>query len=268
MKIQLVSIIIGILVAIAALIFLMNSKFLFITIGIAIIIALAPFLISFLSRESKEKEKESMFLEFTRNLVDSVKAGTPISKSIINVADKEYGPLSVHVKKLANQVSLGIPVKQALLTFSRDVNNNVVARAIVLIIQAENSGGDIGLILDSVVESVSQIEDIKKERSSSVYGLIVQGYIIFLIFLVIMIFVQIKFLPLISKSFSGLESGSGSTGLQGVVERAFYVLIFVEAFFTGLVTGKLGEGSIKAGIKHSAILVVIAFIILAISKLL
>ncbi len=262
-KLKIISIVIAVLILAAALYFLMNSKYLFITLGIAVIIGVAPFMISFLSRESKEKHKEEIFLEFTRNLVESVKAGTPISKSIINVADKDYGPLTPYIKKLANQVSLGIPVKQALQTFSNDVNNKIVSRAIALIIQAESSGGDIGLVLDSVVESISKVEDIKKERSSSIYGLIVQGYIIFLIFLVIMILVQVKFLPLISKSFSGSTAGSSN-----IVERAFYILIFIEAFFTGLVTGKLGEGKIKAGIKHSFILMVIAFILLAISRIL
>jgi archaeal flagellar protein FlaJ len=263
MKLPFISIIIGILIAIAGFVFLLNSKFLFITLGLAVIIAFLPFLISFLSRESREKEKEAMFLEFSRNLIESVKAGTPISKSIVNVSDKNYGPLSEHVKKLANQISLGIPVRQALQTFSYDVGNKAISRAIALIIQAEASGGDIGLILDSVTESFSQIEDIKKERASSVYSLIIQGYIIFLIFLVIMIFVQVKFLPLISQSFSTTEQG-----MSGVIERSFYILIFIEAFFTGLVTGKLGEGKIRAGIKHSVILMIISFIVLAISKLL
>lgn len=263
MKLKIVTIIIAVLIVAAALYFLMNSKYLFITIGLAVIIAVAPFMISFLSRESREREKAELFLEFARNLVESVKAGTPISKSIINVADKDYGSITNYVKKLANQVSLGIPVKQALQTFSNDIRNKTISRAVALIIQAESSGGEIGAVLDSVVESVSKVEDIRKERSSSVYGLIVQGYIIFLIFLVIMIFVQIKFLPLIAKSFSASTSNSSA-----IVERAFFILLFVEAFFTGLVTGKLGEGKIKSGIKHSFILMVIAFILVAVSRIL
>ena len=90
-KIKLISIIIGVLIIIVSLLFLLKSKLLFLTIGIAVIIALLPFLLSFLIKESKEKEKEIMFLEFARNLVESVKAGTPISKSIISVSDKDYG---------------------------------------------------------------------------------------------------------------------------------------------------------------------------------
>jgi flagellar protein FlaJ len=45
-------------------------------------------------------------------------------------------------------------------------------------------------------------------------------------------------------------------------------LILVQALFTGLVIGKLGEGKVKAGIKHSAILLIVSFLFLALSKIL
>jgi flagellar protein FlaJ len=265
MKPKIISIIIGILIIVLALVFLLKSKYLFLVLGIAIIIGAAPFVLSFLTKESKEKEKEEMFLLFCRNLVESVKSGTPLSKSIMNVSDKEYGSLTEHTKKLASQVNLGIPVRQAFLTFSNDIKNNTISRAISLIIQAESSGGDISSILDAVVSNVSQIEEIKKERASRVYSLVVQGYIIFFIFLIIMLFVQVKFMPLIFKSFS---TDVVKTDSMEIMDRAFFILILVQALFTGLVIGKLGEGKVKAGIKHSAILLIVSFLFLALSKIL
>jgi len=265
-NLKIVSIIVGILIVIASLIFLLNSKFLFLVLGIAVIIGAAPFLLSFLAKESKEKEKEEMFLLFCRDLVESVKSGTPLSKGILNLSNKVYGSLTEHTKKLASQVALGIPVRQAFLTFSNDVKSNVISRAISLITQAESSGGEISSILDAVVLNISQIEEIKKERVSRVYSFVVQGYIIFFIFLIIMLFVQVKFMPLIFNSFS-TELGS-KTDSMNVIDRAFFILILVQALFTGLVVGKLGEGKIKSGIKHSAILLVISFLFLALSRIL
>ena len=81
-----------------------------------------------------------------------------------------------------------------------------------------------------------------------------------------MLFVQVYFMPLIFKSFS--TELTGKTDSMTVMDRAFFILILVQAFFTGLVVGKLGEGKIKAGIKHSAILLVISFLFLALSKIL
>ena len=43
----------------------------------------------------------------------------------------------------------------------------------------------------------------------------------------------------------------------------FLYLILVQGFFTGFVIGKLSEGSIKAGVKHSFTLMFLAFLISA-----
>ncbi len=270
-KVKIVSILIGVLIMITAFVFLLKSKFLFLAIGIAVIIIALPFLLSFLAKESRNKEKEELFLEFARNLVEAVKSGTPLSKAIVMVGNKEYGPLTEHTKKLASQIELGISVRQAFQNFAQEVDNNIVSRSIALILQADSSGGEISSILDAVVVSITQIEEIKKERSSGVYSLIIQGYIIFLIFLVVMVFVQVKFMPLIFNSFSTDLSGTATVAkseTSSILDRAFFILILVQAFFTGLVTGKLGEGKVKAGIKHSAILLIIAFLFLAVSKIL
>ncbi len=255
--------------------FQQKSLFLFIA-GIAVAIVSLPFLASTVIESGREKEKESMFLEFTRNLVESVKAGTPISKSIVNVKDKEYGSLGPHVIKLANQISLGIPVRQALNIFAQDVNNRVVTRSIALITEAEASGGQIDNILESTAKSVSEVEDINKQRKSSMYNTIVQLYIIFMIFLVIMLVMQIKFIPMIQKTLGeagGLEGGAmaglnlpfnaggGNSLSQNFLDNVFLALLVIQGLFAGLVIGKLSEGSIKAGIKHSAIIVALAFLL-------
>ena len=145
-KIKVITIITGLIIIALDFVLFSNTRIFWFLIGLAVIIALLPFLIIFITETGREKEKEEKFLEFARNLTESVRAGTPISKSIINVSGKEYGSLTEHVRKLANQVSLAIPVRQALRTFSRDINNKVVSRSVELIIEAEASGGEIGTV--------------------------------------------------------------------------------------------------------------------------
>jgi flagellar protein FlaJ len=240
-------------------------------IGIALVVGALPFLMSLMTEVGREKGKEEMFLEFARNLVESVKAGTPISKSIINVGKKDYGSLTTYVNKLANQIAIGLPVSQALVNFANDVKNRVVSRSVYLIIQAEKSGGQIDLILESTAKSVSEVEDIQKERQNSMYNLVIEGYIIFFIFLIIMIAVQTKFIPAMLKTVSeagagGMEGlgfgGGGGAGISTkILGNLFLALILVQGFFCGLVIGKLSEGSVKAGIKHSMIIIAMAYLI-------
>lgn len=255
------------LVLIAAGLVLMKTKFFFLFIGLGIIIGVSPFVFSIIHETKVAGEKEDMFLEFARNLVESVNTGTPVSKSIINLKNKSYGVLSSHVQKLANQISLGIPLNAALKTFSKDVNNKTISRALTLIGQAEKAGGNIGEILESVAEAVSMSDKLKKERKATVSALVVQGYIIFFVFMIIILVMQFKILPMLS----GL-GGAGTAGLFGVgaggasvsaeeLSGAFLYLLLVQGFFSGLTIGKLAEGSVKAGIKHSFALMLLSFLV-------
>ena len=163
--------VVALIIIIVDFIFLREQRLFYFILGIAIIVGTLPFLITTMVEVGREKEKEEMFLEFTRNLVESVKSGTPISKSIINIRNRDYGSLTPHIQKLANQVALGIPVKQAFEIFSQDIGNRVITRAVTLIGEAEQAGGKIDTILESVVKSVTEIEDVKKEQKASIYNL-------------------------------------------------------------------------------------------------
>jgi flagellar protein FlaJ len=244
-----------------------DRKLLYFMLGIAAVIAILPFATTIFLESKAEKENNEMFLEFARNLVESVKAGTPISKSILNVQNKNYGTLTIYIQKLANQISIGIPVRKALQTFSSDVNSKTVARAINIISEAEKAGGEIEKILESVAKSVAEIEKLKKERRAAISGLVVQGYIIFLVFIAIMLVLQFKILPMTSE-FGTLSTetsifGAGFSSAPTVDELSspFLYLLIDQGLFAGLVIGKLAEGSIKAGVKHSLIMMALAFLL-------
>jgi len=268
-KSKILGIVAAALLLVINIIWLRDTKIFILLIGLSLFIALLPFVISTITSTGKEKEIESMFLEFSRNLVESVNSGTPISRSIINLKGKDYEALTPHVDKLANQISLGIPLQKALHNFAYDTSSPVIQRAVSQISEAEKAGGDIGRILESVAESVSQVETLKKEQKSKIHNLIVQGYIIFLVFIAIVLILEFKIIPLTSEIGN---YGGGSLSSIGPIQNVgisaekfsnpFLFLIITQAFFTGLVIGKLAEGKIKSGIKHSFILSTISFLTL------
>ena len=256
------------LLVLASSLLLMGTKLFFLIAGIGVIVGVAPFIYTIIQETRIEEEKEEMFLEFARNLVESVKTGTPISKSILNLKNKQYGALSPYVNKLANQISLGIPLNTALNVFAHDTDNETIARAITLIGQAERAGGDIGEILEAVAGAVTMSDKIKKERRASISTLVVQGYIIFFVFIVIVLVMQFKILPMVSSisdvgvaGFGGV--GGGEAISQEEIANSFMYLLLIQGLFSGLTIGKLAEGHIKSGIKHSFTLMFFAFIISA-----
>ncbi len=243
--------------------------------GILLVILFLPFITGIVLENRKDQEMTEMFLEFSRNLAESVSTGTPISKSIVNMQGKNYGRLTPYVQKLANQIIMGISVEKALDTFAYDVGSNVISRAVALIREAERAGGEIDYILESVAKSISEVDKLKKERKAAVYSLVVQGYIIFFIFIGIMLVMQFQIFPLIgtagtfgkisveglaSGGAGSLEEGGGGIDIEGL-SRPFLFLLLTQGFLAGITIGKLAEGSIKSGLKHSFILTIAAFLI-------
>jgi flagellar protein FlaJ len=272
-KSHIIGVIIGIIVM-AASFLLFKTTYFFFALWFGIIIMILPFVITVINANKENQEKEQMFLEFTRNLVESVETGTSISKSLVNLKKKSFGSLTKHVEKLANQIALGIPLKTALEVFARDVNNPTVSRTITLIGQAERAGGNISEILSSVARAVNMTDKLKKERKATISTLVVEGYIIFFVFIVIILVMQFYILPMLSGitdvgslGSGGLQTSTVNTESATDVSQAFIYLLLIQSVFSGLVIGKLSEGEIKAGIKHSFALIVLAFTISTVANI-
>lgn len=229
---------------------------------LSVLAGVVPFFISFMLAQARQREKEEKFLEFTRDLVEMVRSGTPISKSIINLKNRDYGTLSFHVAKLANQLTIGITLTEALITFAKETSSSVISRAVDLISEAERAGGNIETILESVADSVAQVEKLRKERQAAVSNLVTQGYMIFFVFIIIMLVMEFKILPLVSD----LQTGEGlSLDVNKLDSDEFsmplFVMLLVQSFFAGLVIGKISEGTLKAGVKHSFILLTVTLLV-------
>lgn len=265
---------------------------------IALILGWLQFLLDFFVGIKKRKEIEQKFPEFIRNLVGAIKSGMPAPKAIIHVANTDYGALTPYVKKLANQLEWSIPLHKALQTFAKDTRNQVISRAIDIVIEAEKSGGNIEDVLESITLSVINIRKAKQQREASINSQIVQSYIIFFVFLGVMVIIQNLLMPYIlsmqMSTIPGLEGGDIGTSIIPeqdnllsattinfssigalfssltdwfVSMRGVFVMIAViQGFFAGIVLGKLAEGQVSAGFKHSLILVTIGIIIMSFAQ--
>ena len=144
---------VGIVIIALDIVFLLKTRLFFPVLILSLLFSSLHFWIDFFSELKRQKIIEIMFLNFTRSLVESVKSGVSIPRSIQNVSKKNYEALNPYVKKLSHQIEWGIPTSKALQTFAEDTGNKVIKRSISLMVEAERSGGDITDILSSVVLS-------------------------------------------------------------------------------------------------------------------
>ncbi len=239
--------------------------------GIAFLVAVFQFWIDVLNENRSNRDVEEKFLEFVRAVSDGVKTGIPIPKAIIELKGDNFGALTPYVEKLIYQIEWGVPLKEAFLRFSKDTGNPLVKRSMAIVVEAEQSGGHIDKVLESVTSSVLEIKKIKDERRANIFSQILQGYFIFIMFIGIMIVLQVFLLPELDQvggsvmtgvSIPGIGGSSGTTSAYPSsidFDLIFTFLLLIQGFFTGLMIGKFSEGSLRYGLKHSLVLMFIGY---------
>lgn len=211
----------------------------------------------------ESKEIEERFPDFLRDVAQNIRTGMTIPQAITATKETYYGALSPYIKKMVVQIDWGVPLDKILTDFA-NITTKPLRRTVSTIIDTHRGGGDIASIFDSTGKSSVEINRINKERSSIVYNQMLTGYVIFFVFIGVLIMMQIYLIPSL-QTFSSSDIGiSTFNELGSFYADTFRLLIILQGFFSGLVIGKLSEGSIISGLKHSIVLVIIGSIALLI----
>ncbi len=201
----------------------------------------------------KIKNIEELFPKYLNDLAENISAGMTLPQAIRATTNIDYGILTPYVKEISSKVSWGVPFEKIMEEFAKKTNSKSMRRNVQTIIETHRSGGSIDTVLRSVSQSLIVLERVKKERSASVYGQMINGYIIYVVFLGVMIGLSSVLVP-------AFQFGdNNSPELQSAFGEIFQSLIIIQGFFAGLSIGKMAEGTFFAGIKHSLVLVIFGY---------
>ncbi|MFH1105988.1 MAG: type II secretion system F family protein [Candidatus Aenigmatarchaeota archaeon] len=226
---------------------------------LAVSSALGPSLYFRYSDYSRSIEIETKFPLFLTDVVDGVRAGMTLPQAMRAASKHDYGKLNAGVRQMNSQIDWGIPFDDVLKSFAEKSGTPVLKRTTTTIIETHRSGGNIVDVLNAVAGSIMEINRIKKERSSQIYGQMITGYTIFFIFLGVLIGLQKFLLPSLSGLGGSIEGGISSPIGSELYENLFRMMIIIQGTFSGLAIGKMAEGSVFGGLKHSIALVAIGY---------
>ena len=164
-------------------------------------------------KHKKIKEMEIRFPVFLRDVVETIRSGMPFHQSIILNSNIDYGTLSSHVKKMAYQLSWAIPLDKVLDYFSQRVSQSKkLSSSLRTIRESFKSGGDVISTLESVVDSMTMVEEAEKERKSLLNQYVVLMYAISFMFIGIVIAINRLMIPI----FQVASEGMGEVSFGGI----------------------------------------------------
>ena len=283
--------------------FLIENKIIFINVlFVGLFILVVPYSLNKYFEFKRMETMERQFPNFLRDLAEANRSGLSLFESFKITSKNNYGPLSDEIKKLSNQLSWNITLDKVLVMFRKRLGKSgTISRSILIMNQTQKSGGNTVEILNALADSIEEITEVNDEKNSVLNQQIIMMYAIFFIFLGITI-ALIKFLlPLMNiqptEGFAAASFGFGTNpckacltqkipacmtcetffaicGVFGLGSSSdvacyfrslFFVMVLVQAVFSGLISGQIGSTSIIAGIKHSLIMTATGLFIFLIS---
>lgn len=222
-------------------------------------------------KESQRKDSIDRNLPlFLLALSSAVQSGANLIRAIETTADRNMGSLTPELKNLRANLSWGMPVEESFENFANRTGTKTARRVTVLLEMALKIGGDIRTNLEMIQKHVTELQNLEKERKSSLAPYTYTIYISFAVFLGIAVILSSQFFSqfeavqqLLSKAPEA-KGGAMFSSIKDVNFSALNQILFnmsiIEAVFGGLVAGKIGAGTYVAGVKHIIVMIVMAIV--------
>jgi flagellar protein FlaJ len=249
-----------------------SIKFLFTTTALddfavfAVLIAIVPLALLDLKEQFRVKNLENALPNFFRDLAGMNDSGMTLPTAVHLVAGAEYGTLTPHIRKLDNEMSWGVGFVEALYRFGKSLGTTLADRSVDLIAKASKAGGDVSEVLRAAAKDTFEVVNLQQERSNNMLIYVIIVLVSFAVFLFVIAILVSSFLSTMATAGSAAAaSGAAAKGFMGKIDIFVYKRLFshaamLQGFFSGLVAGQMGEGRFIAGLKYSAMMLLIAWI--------
>ncbi len=239
---------------------------------LGVFIAIFPFALFYEMKNKKDRKVMRMIPDFLGKLASTNESGMTLYQAIRLIGKTDTSPLRKQIEKIWKDIEWGTSLTDAFVRFANRLKVFSLSRTITLLIEAMKSSGNVTEVLMISAKDASNAEIMRKERATNMFIYVIIIYISFFVFIGIVYILSSSFLSVLAQSseqFSRVGSAAGSVGgLAGLAsfDYDFYKMIFMHAavlqgISSGLVAGVMGEGSVSSGFKHSAVMLLIGYLL-------
>jgi flagellar protein FlaJ len=214
----------------------------------------------------RKRSLEEALPNFFRDLAGMNDSGMTLPNAVHLVSSSEYGALSPHIKRLDNDMSWNLPFVDAIYRFGMNIRTPLAERSVDLIAKASKAGGDISEVLRAAAIDTYEFVNLKSERRNSMLIYMVIVLVSFAVFLVVIAILVSTFLTTMAHAGSAAAASGAKGTFAATIDIFTYKRLFshaamIQGFFSGLVAGQMGEGSAIAGLKYSAMMLLVAWVV-------
>ena len=235
--------------------------YLFLHVALALTVMSLPAAVA-ATRYSRERRGiERMLPEFIGDVAEGRKVGLSPEASIERLVDREYGRLSEPVHAMASQLTWGISLKRVIRSFTSRVHSWIARASGTLLLEVVEVGGGTVRGFSEMADFTRKVSQSEAETRSAMRTYVLIAYISG-IMIVGTTFIFVYFLG--QGATLGVTSTLPGLKITGSTVDLLLTASVFEGWVIGIVAGKMGEGSVAEGFKHSIILVLVTVLTVAI----
>lgn len=227
---------------------------------IAVLVAVVPYAVFYEMGRGRLDKVDDAIPDFSRQLGSSVSHGLTLTKAIDMAAEEGRSFIEKDIKMLNHDIQIGERLIIAMRRFAQRLKSTSIDRMVILISETEHFAYNISGTLFLIYAETKDAILLRNERKSdmSIYTIII--YISFLVFMFVQIVMACVFIEMMTSTGSlSVSSASISTSMFPVetYRLIIYHSVLIHGFCSGLMGGMMGCGDVKAGLKHSCIMLAI-----------
>lgn len=220
--------------------------------------------ITIITNVNHKEKVESTVPIFLRYVSEKIQTGVFLIDVLEESVDEDFGPLNKPLENALVNFHLTNNFRESMESMSDELEVLAADSLCSILVEAYETGGDLEEVLDQSVELFSDIWEYKRKRNSET------SQYVAIIYLGVLIFCVMSWM-LITKYFDPLATTMGDMTMMGSMvmgginvnyqRSIMFWAAIMEAFFGGLVAGKISKGKVTSGTMHSSILMSIVILV-------
>lgn len=241
---------------IAALIMYRNFRIetIFVTI---FVITCFPYALLYEYRSYILRKLENHLPDFLKQLGSLNESGLTLVAALRVISSAQLGALSKEVMNIRKDVEWGKLISEAFERFEERVGSSIVSKVVSILVKALQATDNVKSAIFTAASDAEMYLDFRKRVANEMFVYTVIVYVTFAVFLFTIVVLDKNFIAV----FGNITIPSSYISFFTIpspdfITRLFYHATLLNGFFSGLVAGIMGSGSLKSGIKHSLMMVV------------
>lgn len=243
------------------------------------LVYIVPYLFLINLGNKRADEVDEILPDALQLMAANIRAGMTTDRAIWFSARPEFGPLQDEIKRVSSKVMGGEKMSTSLEEMSNRINSELLDRAVKLMIEGIESGGEMATLLDQTAEDIRTAMEMRKKVKSNV-----TMYSMFIIFASVigaplLFSISLYFIEVTGELWGeqmlngGMDVGGGMGGGMSMMDmsepevsvetiRLFAIsTISMTTFFGGMIIGLIQSGKATKGLKFAPIMIAVALLL-------